>query len=317
MTDHEREEYRIAESHNSLATEQAVTMMLRVRFPTILCITISSLLNTTKPGGLFHNTLCDCRIIIGDIKALIDLTMTPPYEIGHNQVQMQLELAAISLQTQKNLATTLVKQWNHHKSEQAFLCASAGEQMCLTTQCLRRAEVTEERILRMGTRYMIMSLLYEYIMELNDESESQKKEFLTRKREYPFGTDEIKELVISQRDLLNTEIEDMKELLESREREVKSLIPTTSFQVQRILEKKLESFQDQLAFSRLELENLSKAVEAQKLEMAELGKELEVKKKLVSVEEYMGKNVELRVEVAPVRVQEKGEESEAGGLVDD
>ncbi|XGW27436.1 hypothetical protein V3C99_007774, partial [Haemonchus contortus] len=66
MTDQEREEYRIAENHNSLATERAVTMMLRVRFPTILCITISSLLNTTKPGGLFHNTLSDCRIIIGD-----------------------------------------------------------------------------------------------------------------------------------------------------------------------------------------------------------------------------------------------------------
>uniref|UniRef100_A0A0N4WFB7 Gag-pol polyprotein n=1 Tax=Haemonchus placei TaxID=6290 RepID=A0A0N4WFB7_HAEPC len=53
------------------------------------------------------------------------------------------------------------------------------------------------------------------------------------------------------------------------------------------------------------------------LEMAKLGKELEEKKNLASVEEHMGKNVELRVEVAPVRVQEKGEEIEAGGLVDD
>nr|CDJ97415.1 unnamed protein product [Haemonchus contortus] len=126
--------------------------------------------------------------------------------------------------------------------------------MCLTTQCLRRAEVTKERILRMGTRYMIISLLYEYIMELNDEPESQKKEFLTRKRKYPFGTDEIKELIISQRDVLNAKIEEMTELLESQEREEK--------------------------------------------------------KKLVIVEEH-------RVEVAPVRVHEKGEESEAGGLVDD
>ncbi|KAK5983396.1 hypothetical protein GCK32_022668, partial [Trichostrongylus colubriformis] len=50
MTEEEREEYRIAEYDNSDATEEAVAIMLKVRFPTILCMTVSALLNSTRPG---------------------------------------------------------------------------------------------------------------------------------------------------------------------------------------------------------------------------------------------------------------------------
>ncbi|KAK5970534.1 hypothetical protein GCK32_022845 [Trichostrongylus colubriformis] len=53
LTDEEREEFGIAENQNSEATEDAVKIMLRVRYPSILCITTASFLNVTKPGGLF------------------------------------------------------------------------------------------------------------------------------------------------------------------------------------------------------------------------------------------------------------------------
>ncbi|VDO36055.1 unnamed protein product [Haemonchus placei] len=66
LTDEEREEFRIAEDENSEATEYAVELMIRVRFPAILCITTSSLLKSTRPGGLFHELLASCKIIIGD-----------------------------------------------------------------------------------------------------------------------------------------------------------------------------------------------------------------------------------------------------------
>ncbi|VDO80924.1 unnamed protein product [Heligmosomoides polygyrus] len=57
LTDEEREEYRIAERDNSDATEEAVKVMLRVRLPSIICMTTASLLNTTARGGLFQELL--------------------------------------------------------------------------------------------------------------------------------------------------------------------------------------------------------------------------------------------------------------------
>ncbi|XGW21519.1 hypothetical protein V3C99_004464, partial [Haemonchus contortus] len=66
LTDEEREEFRIAENQNSEATRKAVKIMLRVRFPSIMCITTASLLNTTKPGGLFSDVLSTSKVIIGD-----------------------------------------------------------------------------------------------------------------------------------------------------------------------------------------------------------------------------------------------------------
>ncbi|XGW24111.1 hypothetical protein V3C99_005937, partial [Haemonchus contortus] len=66
LTDEEREEFRIAGDENSEATEYAVGLMMRVRFPAILCITTSSLLESTRPGGPFHELLASCKIIIGD-----------------------------------------------------------------------------------------------------------------------------------------------------------------------------------------------------------------------------------------------------------
>ncbi|VDP13104.1 unnamed protein product [Heligmosomoides polygyrus] len=54
LTDEEREEYRIAERDNSDATEEAVKVMLRVRLPSIVCMTTVSLLNTTARGGIFQ-----------------------------------------------------------------------------------------------------------------------------------------------------------------------------------------------------------------------------------------------------------------------
>nr|CDJ93591.1 Hypothetical protein CBG22588 [Haemonchus contortus] len=66
LSEEEREEYRIAEMCNSEATERAIAILLRLQFPAVLCITTSSLLNSTREGGLFHELLSSCRTIIAD-----------------------------------------------------------------------------------------------------------------------------------------------------------------------------------------------------------------------------------------------------------
>ncbi|XGW33822.1 hypothetical protein V3C99_017909 [Haemonchus contortus] len=65
-SDEEREEFRIAEDGNFEDTEYAVGLMIHVRFPAILCITVSSLLKSTRPRGLFHELPASCKIIIGN-----------------------------------------------------------------------------------------------------------------------------------------------------------------------------------------------------------------------------------------------------------
>uniref|UniRef100_A0A0N4WG90 SNF2_N domain-containing protein n=1 Tax=Haemonchus placei TaxID=6290 RepID=A0A0N4WG90_HAEPC len=62
----DREEYKIAEMRNSDATGRAVRIMLHLHFPSTLCMTTASLMNSTKPGGLFHDLLSCCRTIIAD-----------------------------------------------------------------------------------------------------------------------------------------------------------------------------------------------------------------------------------------------------------
>ncbi|XGW05120.1 hypothetical protein V3C99_015918, partial [Haemonchus contortus] len=66
LSEEDREKYRIAEMMNSETTERAIAILLRLQFPSILCITTSSLLNSTRRGGLFYDAFWHCRTIISD-----------------------------------------------------------------------------------------------------------------------------------------------------------------------------------------------------------------------------------------------------------
>ncbi|KAK5969775.1 hypothetical protein GCK32_007425 [Trichostrongylus colubriformis] len=175
----------------------------------------------------------------GDIELITAMTTTEPLDC--QQVQMELEMAAISLQRQKKIASVLVNQWNHHKNEDAFILASVGERMWLTTHCLREAEVTKERILQMGTRYLLMDRLYQHMEKWGEASSFEKQDFFECAREYAFGTEAIRDLIITQRDVLDIEIKDMKTVLAHQERELKEGESITSTQVQRIVRKEIES----------------------------------------------------------------------------
>ncbi|KAK5979538.1 hypothetical protein GCK32_011486 [Trichostrongylus colubriformis] len=168
--------------------------------------------------------------------------MTTSEPLDCQQVQMEIEMAAISLQRQKKNASVLFNQWNHHKNEDAFISTSVGERIWLTTHCLREAEVTKERILRVGTRYLLMVRLYQHMEKWGEASSFEKQVFYEFEREYAFGTEAIRNLIITQRDVLDIEIKDMKAVLAQQEREMKEGESITSTQVQRIVRKEIESF---------------------------------------------------------------------------
>ncbi|VDO43858.1 unnamed protein product [Haemonchus placei] len=203
----------------------------------------------------------------GDIKLLIDLTRKRVQD--QKQIRTEIDMAAISLQRQKKIATTLVTQWNHHKNEDSFISASAAEQMRLTSQLLRQAEVTKERILRMGTRYLIMDLWHEDMTEWGDVSGYQRQVWLKRERDYAFGSRAIIELIKNQCEILNIAIEDMKAMLQRQEKELTESDRLTSFHVQGILKKEIESLQEHLNH-RSDVDVLTKKVESQSLEIASI-----------------------------------------------
>ncbi|KAK6058646.1 hypothetical protein COOONC_03780 [Cooperia oncophora] len=188
----------------------------------------------------------------GDCEFLEELTTTRM--LDHHKIEMEMESAAISLSRQKKIATVLLNKWNHHKTEDAFMLASAAEQMQLTAQCLREAEVTKERILRIGTHYLLLDFLHEYMTKSGHASASGRQSFLERSRDYSFGSEAISELVASHRTVLDFAVTEMSAMLHKQENELKEKDRLTSSQVQRIVRKELELLQTQLS-SRPQIEN--------------------------------------------------------------
>ncbi|VDO36486.1 unnamed protein product [Haemonchus placei] len=141
--------------------------------------------------------------------------------------------------------------------------------MRLRSQLLRQAEVTKERILRTGTSYLIMDLWHEDMTEWGDVSGYQRQVWLKRKRDYASGPRAIIELIKNQCELLNIAIEDMKATLQRQEKELTEPVRLTSFQVQRILKKEIESLQEHINH-RSDVDVLTKKVESQGVEIASI-----------------------------------------------
>ncbi|KAK5980173.1 hypothetical protein GCK32_010981 [Trichostrongylus colubriformis] len=200
----------------------------------------------------------------GDFQLLADLTRMR--DMDHKEMQMEIDGTALALHRQKKVAATLITQWNHHKNEDTFICASAGEQMLLTSHLLRQAEVTKEKLLRMGTRYLAMEGCYEDMTKWGD---FDRQDWLNREREYAFGPDAILELVTNQCEMLTIEIKDMSVMLERQEKELKESDHLTSSQVQRILRKEIESLQCSFQL-RSDLDALKEKVDAKRAEIDSL-----------------------------------------------
>nr|CDJ96815.1 regulator of nonsense transcripts [Haemonchus contortus] len=66
MTDDQKDEYEIAEQYVSRTLKRMVKIMFRVRRPSVICMTTSSLLNSTGRKGIFKSYIRDFRVVIGD-----------------------------------------------------------------------------------------------------------------------------------------------------------------------------------------------------------------------------------------------------------
>ncbi|XGW24299.1 hypothetical protein V3C99_006024 [Haemonchus contortus] len=66
MTDDQKDEYEIAEQYVSRTLKRMVKIMFRVRCPLVICMTTSSLLNSTGRKGIFKSYIRDFRVVIGD-----------------------------------------------------------------------------------------------------------------------------------------------------------------------------------------------------------------------------------------------------------
>ncbi|XGW34151.1 hypothetical protein V3C99_018172 [Haemonchus contortus] len=102
-----------------------------------------------------------------------------------------------------------------------------------------------------------------------DVSGYQRQVWLERGRDYAFGSRAIIELINNQCEVLNIAIEDMKAMLQRQEKELTESDRLTSFQVQRIFKKEIESLQEHLNH-RSDVDVLTKKVESKGLEIASI-----------------------------------------------
>nr|CDJ87113.1 unnamed protein product [Haemonchus contortus] len=66
MSDDDKEEYEIAEQFVSQTIKRMVRILFTVNPPSVLCLTTSSLLNSTGSRGIFSQYVTNFKVIIGD-----------------------------------------------------------------------------------------------------------------------------------------------------------------------------------------------------------------------------------------------------------
>ncbi|VDP35005.1 unnamed protein product [Heligmosomoides polygyrus] len=87
------------------------------------------------------------------LSRMLSLRYPPAPEIDED-----LERVFEALQAQVNIASLLRIQWKHIKDESTL--AGVAEQILGASRCLRTAEVTREKITRLGSRYILTNLIF-------------------------------------------------------------------------------------------------------------------------------------------------------------
>lgn len=157
------------------------------------------------------------------------------------QLQEDLETLLQGFYQQINVASTLRIQWEHMKSDKAFFLAEAAEQMLLISRCIRTAYVTREKMLNLGTRYVLTDLIYEQHVQTAKSSRFDRDDWISEEHEFDVQGERLLEQMNYQRIRLDADIKDLEHYLEMEERSIyQAPSILTSEQVTELFRKEIE-----------------------------------------------------------------------------
>ncbi|ETN85895.1 hypothetical protein NECAME_16594 [Necator americanus] len=207
--------------------------------------------------------------IYGDTTHLAELIRVRALTLSQLEAELRLVLDAIHQQVR--IASTLALQWDHIKNDNAFQSAPSGEQILITSRCLRTAEVTKERVLRLGTRYILTDLVYENHSFTGRMSRFDRQDWLMKDHKLDVRSDIVLELINRQKRLLEAEIREMEAFLGRQEKALNDEYARVEDRVSTVLKREFELLHDQLdGRSNEQVEMLIDMLTAQKKEMQQL-----------------------------------------------
>ncbi|KAK6764833.1 hypothetical protein RB195_024960 [Necator americanus] len=207
--------------------------------------------------------------IYGDSTHLAELIRVRA--LTSSQLEAELRLVLDAVHQQVRIASTLALQWDHIKNDNAFQSAPSGEQILITSRCLRTAEVTKERVLRLDTRYILTDLVYENHSFTGRMSRFDRQDWLMKDHKLDVRSDIVLELINRQKRLLEAEIREMEAFLGRQEKALNDEYACVEDRVSSVLKREFELLHDQLdGRSNEQVEVLIDMLTAQKEEMQQL-----------------------------------------------
>ncbi|CAJ0594877.1 unnamed protein product [Cylicocyclus nassatus] len=136
-------------------------------------------------------------------------------------LETALEAILNSLHNQVKVATTQRTQWTSLKGEGNFTKATVKEQIMLTNRCLRSAMMTKEKVLRLGTWY-ILTGIYDRQVQAGLIPRGRRFQWLEkgRKQEHDVQAESVLKLVESLMSFTKTTINGMEDHLNKVENQI-------------------------------------------------------------------------------------------------
>ncbi|KIH56784.1 hypothetical protein ANCDUO_13027 [Ancylostoma duodenale] len=188
-----------------------------------------------------------------------------------SQLEAELRLVLDAIHQQVRIASTLALQWDHIKKDNAFQLAPPAEQILVTSRCLRTAEVTKERVLRLGTRYILTDLVYENHSFTGRISRFDRQDWLMEDHKLEVRSNIVLQLINRQKRLLEREIREMEAFLGRQEKALNDEYARVDDRVSTVLKREFELLHDQLdGRSNEQVGVLIDMLTAQKEEMQQL-----------------------------------------------
>lgn len=211
----------------------------------------------------------------GDTTLLEALLRTPvPSSLA---LEAELVQHLDCLRRQADLASTLKIQWEFVKEDESFLLAGPGEQVPLLARWLRNAETTKEKILRVGTRYLLTDALYDRMVQAGQISRFEHREWLEKQRGLDGRQFPLLVLIGEKTMMLDAIIKQMEEHLQKQETALKEEASLTPSAVSLIVRREIVSLQESIIKSTTsQVEDCRKKMNVQEAEMDRLKKAVQV-----------------------------------------
>ncbi|KAK6015930.1 hypothetical protein OSTOST_18595 [Ostertagia ostertagi] len=182
-------------------------------------------------------------------------------ELKPTSQRLEGDLTAVlnEIKVQVNITTSLRNEWFRLLCSTTLHEMGTAERLQLLNQHLLTANLTKERLLRLGTRYVLTDRIYESNAQNDQELAARREEWLQIEN-VQVNTKDVMALIERDVRRLGTTIKEITEYMVTAEKELKS--NRRELEAAEVLTKSVKAMQDQLQALRMEPKKSDESVKA-------------------------------------------------------